>query len=235
MLWEDERLPSSGHTCRAHISGSGCHIVPFAWERRSRLKGIGHGAAFSSWNSSDTQGWLLQRGAIRISLFLCSLTRDWGESIEQKAGPFVGQGIRALCKKDWAVRVVFGGKEVYSSSAKDFPNFLNHEWVERPFLWRDIVPWQHVCSLVYFAWHMSRLQWAQIVQSPHKQVIRQRGESLRDETWRFMYDTTDLLSERLWRQAAVGTLCFSQNWMSRMWSRPSVTEYFCGLRCAEYQ
>ncbi len=32
------------------------------------------------------------------------------------------QGIRALCKKDWAVRVIFGGEEVYSSSAKDFPN-----------------------------------------------------------------------------------------------------------------
>ncbi len=40
-LWEE--LPSSGHTCRAHNSGCGCHIVPFAWERRPRLKGIGHG------------------------------------------------------------------------------------------------------------------------------------------------------------------------------------------------
>ncbi len=55
----------------------------------------------------------------------------------------MGQGIRALCKKDWAVRVVSGGEEVYSSSAKDFPNSLNRERVERPFLWRKIVsaPW----------------------------------------------------------------------------------------------
>ncbi len=57
-----------------------------------------------------------------------------GESIDQKAEPFVGQGIRALCKKDWAVRFVFGGEVVYSSSAKDFPNSLNRERVERPFL-----------------------------------------------------------------------------------------------------
>ncbi len=61
-LWGDERLPSSGHTCRAHNSGRGCHIVPFALERRSRLKGIGHAAVvFSSWNNSDTHGWFLQR------------------------------------------------------------------------------------------------------------------------------------------------------------------------------
>ncbi len=91
----------------------------------------------------------------------------------------MGQGIRALCKKDWAVRVVFGGEEVYSSSAKFFPNYLNCERVECPFLWRDIVPRQYVCSLVHFAWHMHRLQWAQIILSPNKKVIRQRAESLR--------------------------------------------------------
>ncbi len=49
-------------------------------------------------------------------------------------GPLMGQGIRALCEKDWAVRVVFGGEKVYLSSAKDFPNFLNRERVERLFL-----------------------------------------------------------------------------------------------------
>ncbi len=70
-----------------------------------------------------------------------------GGSIERKAGPFMGQGIRTLYKKDWAVRVVFGGEDVYSSFAKDFPNSLNREQVERPFLWRDVVPRQHVCSL----------------------------------------------------------------------------------------
>ncbi len=30
MLWEDERLLSSGHTCRAHNSGGGCLFVLFA-------------------------------------------------------------------------------------------------------------------------------------------------------------------------------------------------------------
>ncbi len=67
--------PSSGHTCRAHSSGCGCHIVPFTWERRSCLKGIGHGSAVSSWNNSDTQCWFLQRGAINRSLCHHSLTR----------------------------------------------------------------------------------------------------------------------------------------------------------------
>ncbi len=40
----------------------------------------------------------------------------------------------SLCEKDWAVRVAFGGEEVYSSSAKDIPDFLNQERLERPFL-----------------------------------------------------------------------------------------------------
>ncbi len=35
----------------------------------------------------------------------------------------MGQGTRAPSKKDWVVRVVFGGEEVYSRSAKDFPKF----------------------------------------------------------------------------------------------------------------
>ncbi len=81
------------------------------------------------------------------------LAERLGESIERKAGPFVGQGIRAPYKEDWAVRVVFEGEEVYSSLAKDFTNFLNRELVKHPFLRRDIVPRQHVCSLVYFARH----------------------------------------------------------------------------------
>ncbi len=56
-LWEVERLPLSGHTCRVYNSGCGCHSVPFGWERRSCLKGIGHGAASSSWkNSTPTTG-----------------------------------------------------------------------------------------------------------------------------------------------------------------------------------
>ncbi len=109
------------------------------------------------------------------------------ESIERKAGPFVGQGIRAPYKEDWAVRVVIEGEEVYSSLAKDFTNFLNRELVKHPFLRRDIVPRQHVCSLVYFARHMCRLQRAQIVLGPHKKVVRQRAESLRDEAALVIY------------------------------------------------
>ncbi len=77
------------------------------------------------------------------------------------------------------MRVILGGEEIYSSSTKDFPNSLNREWVERPFLWRDIVPQQHVCSLINFARHMRRLQWVQIVLSPHKKVVRQHAVALR--------------------------------------------------------
>ncbi len=117
------------------------------------------------------------------------------------------QGIYALCEKDWVVRVVFRGKEVYSSSAKDFPICLNREWVDRPFLWGDVVPWQHVCSLVHFDQHMHRLHWAQIGLSPHKKVVRQRTVSLRDEAALVIYDTTDLLSEH------------TSTWCPRMSSR----------------
>ncbi len=46
-LWEDKRLLSSSHTCRAHNSCRGYHIVDtisrYHIERSSRLKGIGHG------------------------------------------------------------------------------------------------------------------------------------------------------------------------------------------------
>ncbi len=110
--------------------------MPFAWERRSRLKGIGHGAASSSWENSDTHGLFLQKGLLEKA---CAIVpwlawvpavaeRLERESIERRTGPLVSQGIRALCKKDWAVRVVFGGEEAYSSSAKDFPNFLKPSW-----------------------------------------------------------------------------------------------------------
>ncbi len=66
-------------------------------------------------------------------------------------------------------------------------NSLNCERVERPFLWRDIVPRQHVCSLVHFARHMRRLQWTQIVLSPQKKVVCQCAETLRDEAALVIY------------------------------------------------
>ncbi len=53
----------------------------------------------------------------------------------------MGQGIHAPCKKDWAVRVVFGGEEVYSSLAKDFPN--SHE----PRVHGASIPLKRHCSL----------------------------------------------------------------------------------------
>ncbi len=93
----------------------------------------------------------------------------------------MGHCICAPCNKDWAVRVVFAGEEVYSSLAKVFPNFLNRELVKHPFLWRD-VPRQHACSLVQFAQHMHCLQRVQIVLCPHKRVVHQHAESLWDET-----------------------------------------------------
>ncbi len=44
-----------------------------------------------------------------------------------------------------------------------------------------------VCSLVHFARHMRHLQRAQIVLGPHKKVIRQSAESLRDEAALMIY------------------------------------------------
>ncbi len=187
--------------------------VPFQWDRPR--------AAFSSWNNSDTHSWFLQRGAIRISLCRCSLTRlsTWGRratgggNIAQKSRPFVGQGIRSLCKKDWAAWAVFGGKEVYSSSAKDFPNYLNHERVESPFLWRDS---SSTCLTgTYIAFSERRLFWA------HTRRSFASAQS-RFETrppWCFMYDTTDLLSER----TSTWCPCMSgrKNWQA--WDNASIS------------
>ncbi len=52
---------------------------------------------------------------------------------------------------------------------------------------------KHVCSMVHLARHMRRLQWAQIVLSPHKKVARQSLQTW--PPWWFMYDTMYLLSE----------------------------------------
>ncbi len=106
-----------------------------------------------------------------------------------------GPGHPCSLKKRLGSESCLRSKEVYSSSAKDFPNSLNRERVECPFLWRAIVPRQQVCSLVHFSRHMRCLQWAQMFLSPHKKVVRQRAESLRDKA-ALVYDTTDLLSER---------------------------------------
>ncbi len=128
--------------------------------KRSWRRGIGYGAAIS---------------------------RAIGGKHRAEGWPIRGQGICAHYKEDRAVGVVFEGEDVYSSLAKDFTNFLNRELVKHPFLRRDIVPRQHVCSLVHFTQHMCRLQWAQIVLGPHKKVDRQRAESIRDEATLVIY------------------------------------------------
>ncbi len=83
-------------------------------------------------------------------------------------------------------------------STRALPKTSQIFWTESesPFLWGDVVPLQHVCSSVHFAWHMRRLQWVQICLSPHKKVVRQRAEALRDKAVLGIYDdTTDLQSE----------------------------------------
>ncbi len=50
-------------------------IVPFAWERRSRLRGIGHGAVASSQDSSANQCWFLQSAATDRTLCFCAWIR----------------------------------------------------------------------------------------------------------------------------------------------------------------
>ncbi len=169
--------------------------MPFAWEKRFRLKGIGHGAASSSWNNSDTHGWFLQRGLLEEA---CAVA-PWlvwvpavAERLEGKhrAGDWATRWPAHPCSSWWknlAMRVAFGGEEVYSSSAKYYPDFLNRERVESPFLWGDVVPWQHVRSLVHCARHMHRLQWAQIGLSLKKKVVCQRAEVLRDEAALVIY------------------------------------------------
>ncbi len=67
---------------------------------------------------------------LRASGITLTLTSVVAERLERthrarEAGPLMGQGIRVLREIDWAIRVVFGGIEVYSSSAKDFLDILN--------------------------------------------------------------------------------------------------------------
>ncbi len=78
-------------------------------------------------------------------------------------------------------------------------NSLNCEWVERPFLWRDIVPSTtclllgSFCPAQCVAFSERRLFWA------HKRrsfaSVQRRFETR--PPWWFMYDTTDLLPERI--------------------------------------
>lgn len=71
--WEFHRFPSRSHTLRAQHSGWGCQIIPFAWERRSFLRGIDHGAAASIFINSGNPVWVRQRGATKRTMHLSSL------------------------------------------------------------------------------------------------------------------------------------------------------------------
>ncbi len=103
---------------------------------RGGLKGIGHGAAFSSWNNSDTHGWFLQRRAIGISLCRCSLTRlntcgsraTGGKAWSGRLGHSWARGSVVFCKKigQWELSsiwvwdleyIFFGDKEVAAVNA----------------------------------------------------------------------------------------------------------------------
>ncbi len=194
--------------------------------RSGRLKGSRRAATHAG---PITRAWMTYC-AVRLRKRSCRrgigyglpLAERLGESIERKAGPFVGQGIRAPYKEDWAVRVVFEGEEVYSSLAKDFTNFLNRELVKHPFLRRDIVPRQHVCSLVYLpgtcvAFSERRLFWAHTRRSFAS--VQSRFETR--PPWWFMYDTTDLLSERTSTRWPVGRI-----------DRPDILLAFLGSWCA---
>ncbi len=79
---------------------------------------------------------------------------------------------------------------------QNFPNFLNRERVERPFLWRDIVPrlsapW-FILPGTCVTFSERRLFWAHTRMSFASMQIHFETRS----PWWFMYDTTDLLSER---------------------------------------
>ncbi len=108
----------------------------------------------------------------------------------------MGQGIRALCETDWAVKVVFGGEDVYSSSAKDFPNFLNRERMERPFLWWEMLfhenmsaPWFILPGkCVAFSEH--RLVWAHT----KKLFASMQSRSETRPSWWFMTPRTCCLN-----------------------------------------
>ncbi len=132
-LYETSRLPPIGQRYRAHSLGWGCSIILSFWERRSRLRGMGHGALMNSWDSSKNIKDMYS-GATRRTLcvLLPDYLRDqgdWGNSVKEEVGPVMGL-------------------------PKDLQDSLNCLQMEYPLHWGDIAPGQHVCSLVHPARHM---------------------------------------------------------------------------------
>ncbi len=185
-------LPSSGYTCRAHNSGRGCHIVPFAWERRSRLKGIGHGDAPTPTVGSSRGGllglacavvpWLTWVPALaerlgenswaRASVLLVKKIGQWELSLE------VNRSTRALPKISQILWIV-SRWSVHSSEETLFLDHMSAPWFILP----------STCV----AFSVRRLFWAHTRRSFTS--VQSRFETR--PPWWFMYDTTDQLSERI--------------------------------------
>ncbi len=214
-------LPSSGYTCRAHNSGCGCHIVPFAWERRSRLKGIGHGAAPTPTVGSSRGGllglacavvpWLTWVPALaerlgenswaRASVLLVKKIGQWELSLE------VNRSTRALPKISQILWIV-SRWSVHSSEETLFLDHMSAPWFILP----------STCV----AFSERRLFWAHTRRSFTS--VQSRFETR--PPWWFIYDTTDLLSERIstWCTRMSGR----KNWQA--WHTASISrQLMCGL------
>ncbi len=173
MFWEVERLPLSSYTCRAHNSCRGCHSMPFAWERRSRLKGVGHGAASSSWNNSGTHGWFFQRGAIKIRRAWVRAPGLFVKKIGQwKLHSAAKRSTRALPKTS-QIFLTESKWSIHSSEESLLLDNMSARW------------------FTCVAFSERRLVWAQ---KRRLFASVQRHFEMRPPWW-FKYDTTDLLSE----------------------------------------
>ncbi len=101
----------------------------------------------------------------------------------------------ALCEKDWAVRVLFGGEEVYSSSAI-LPTFSESR------AGGASIPLKRRCSLTTSLLHGSSCPAPPSVSADCSEPTQEgrspacRVASRWGRPWWFMYDTMDLLCER---------------------------------------
>ncbi len=152
----------------------------------------------------------------------CSLERGDSVSRGSATGQLVGPGQSVLFVKK------IGQWELSSEakrSTRALPQTYQIFWTvtgwsihspETLFLDNMSVPW------FIFARHMRCLQWAQIVLSPHSRSfasVQSRFETR--PPWWFMYDTTDLLSER------TSTWCPRKNWPA--WHTASISRQWCVL------
>ncbi len=115
------RVPSRSHAWRFHRSGSGCHMLPSPWERRSFLKGMRQGGAVARKISSVNQirvghGGATSRTCSSSSLSLHSvcasrltggnayLRKSWGQlcaSASVPRGPLVREKYSWWWEDSW--------------------------------------------------------------------------------------------------------------------------------------